>query len=107
MLPACLRKSITNKMTDKMKTNYIKSSMLLIAALAIGISANAQQNDSSKHKYHMDHNFSGEEVTRTKDGKTREHIKTNWDDTYYDIILINNQMTELYVEDEKIPQAKW
>jgi colicin import membrane protein len=90
-----------------MKTNYIKSSVVLIALLAITMGAKAQKTDSVKQRFYADRYNNDDETTRTKDGKQRERIHTNWNGTYYDLTLVNNQVTELYVDGEKIPQAKW
>lgn len=90
-----------------MKTNYIKSSLVLIAILAITSGAKAQQADSAKHRYYADRYNNDDETSRTKDGKKKERIHTNWNNTYYDLTLVNDQVTELYVDGEKIPQAKW
>ncbi|HWD89866.1 MAG TPA: hypothetical protein VG367_17160 [Mucilaginibacter sp.] len=90
-----------------MKTNYLKSSTLLIAMLAIALAASAQKNDSAKRAFNIDR-YNNEHVTNyTSDGKRHEHITTNWKGKYYEMTLLNNKMTALYVEGEKIPPADW
>ncbi|HEX3385377.1 MAG TPA: hypothetical protein VHS53_09325, partial [Mucilaginibacter sp.] len=90
-----------------MKTNYLRNSALLIAMLAIALAASAQKNDSAKRAYNIDR-YNNEHVTNyTSDGKRHEHITTNWKGKYYEMTLLNNNMTALYVEGEKIPPADW
>ena len=90
-----------------MKTNYIKGRILLMALMALAIGVQAQKNDSVKRTFSMGRYNNSDETTHMKDGKMKEHIRTNWNDTFYEMTLVNNQMTELYVEGKKIPQAKW
>lgn len=89
-----------------MKTNYIKSSILLIGMLSMAFAANAQKRDSLKRTYMRD---SHREYTMesTKSGQGREHINMDWDDHYYELTQLNGKLTELYVDGEKIPQSKW
>jgi hypothetical protein len=89
-----------------MKTTYLKSSMLLIATLAIALTANAQTTDSARRAFNIDRD-NNEYVNYTKNGQRHEHITTNWQGRHYEIKLVNKQMTELYVDGEKIPQASW
>src|SRR3569833_2858637 len=90
-----------------MKTQYLKCSALLIAALAITFAASAQKNDSAKRTFNFDRHNNSDVTNYTADGKRHEHITTNWKGTYYEAMLVNDKMTELYVEGEKIPQANW
>ena len=90
-----------------MKTNYMKGRILLMALMALTVGAQAQKNDSVKRTFSMGRYHNSDETTHMKDGKLKEHIRTNWNDTFYEMTLVNNQMTELYVEGDKIPQAKW
>lgn len=90
-----------------MKTNYLKGSMLLITLMAVTIGVTAQSNDSIKRAFNAGRYNNDDQTTRTKDGKLKEHIRTNRNGTFYEMTLVNNQMTELYVEGEKVPQAKW
>ncbi|HVV54734.1 MAG TPA: hypothetical protein VHC47_05400 [Mucilaginibacter sp.] len=89
-----------------MKTNQFIGSVLLIAALAITISAKAQ-NDNAKNKAYADRYNNSDVIVSSAPGHVREHIATNWKGKYYEMMLLNNQMTDFYVEGEKIPEAKW
>jgi len=85
-----------------MKTNYISKSIIMLAIMAATVSAKAQQADSVKRS----ENF-GEMTDHTKTGEKRERINTHWHDKEYNMTLLNGKMTELYVDGEKIPPAKW
>jgi flagellar biosynthesis GTPase FlhF len=91
-----------------MKTNYIKGSIVLAAILAVTIGVKAQTSDSTRHKkgYYDGGYNNTDEISTTAEGKA-EHIRTNWKDTYYEFKIVNNKMTELYVEGDKIPAANW
>lgn len=90
-----------------MKTNYLKSSMLIMAALAFTITAKAQHADTSSHHFNADSRQYGDMIDHPEPGTKREHINTNWHDKMYSMTLINNKMTELYVDGQKIPKANW
>lgn len=89
-----------------MKTNYMKISIVFIAILVAAISVKAQKPDSTKPKYYADRYSNGDEIRITAQGKV-ERIRTNWKDKFYEFTLVNNKMTSLYVEDEKIAPADW
>jgi colicin import membrane protein len=89
-----------------MKTNYLKSSVLVIAALALGLSANAQTLKKDTLKDEETHDYV-QSVGRTRSGEKRERVNTTWHSKQYEMTLINNKMTELYVDGEKIPPANW
>lgn len=95
----------TIKFKKKMKTNYLKSAMLIIAALALTTGVNAQQK-TKKMAYTSHYNNFGS-TTTSKDGHLHQHIHTNWNDVLYDIRLVDNKITELYVDDKMIPADKW
>ncbi|MGZ3835628.1 MAG: hypothetical protein ACXVB0_19085 [Mucilaginibacter sp.] len=88
-----------------MKTNYLKGSMLIIAVLALSTAAKAQ--DSAKKTAYFDRNNNYDIVDNKTPGKVRERIQTNWKGKTYQMELLNNKMTALSVEGEKIPAAKW
>jgi colicin import membrane protein len=91
----------------KMKTKQLKINMLLIIVLLSTTIARAQKPDSAKHTYYVDR-YSNYDITDNKTpGKLKERIRTNWKDKVYEMTLVNNKMTELYVEGEKIPAANW
>ncbi len=109
LLDIKIRKKMKNQTIKsiKMKTNYIKSSMLLIAMLAITFAAKAQTGESAKTAYNSDRYNNSDIIYDKTPGHLKERIKTNWNDKYYEFTLVNNKMTELYVDGEKIPEAKW
>src|SRR5258708_23718337 len=88
-----------------MKTNYLKSSILMVAALTLSTAVKAQ--DSTKQRVYVDRYNNYDHVDNKTPGKLKEHIQTNWDEKTYQIELVNNKMTSLSVEGEKIPPAKW
>ncbi len=81
--------------------------MLLMVSLLIITIAKAQKPDSVKHTYYADR-YSNYDITDNKTpGKLKERIRTNWKDKTYEMTLVNNKMTELYVDGEKISTANW
>lgn len=90
-----------------MKTKYLKGSMLLIATLAVAFSASAQKADSMKRTFNFDRHSNRDVTDYTSDGNRHEHITTNWKGTYYEAMFVNDKMTELFVEGEKISKANW
>lgn len=92
-----------------MKTNYLKSSLLVITALTLTIGAKAQteKKDTLKESFSIDSRNYGESVDRTRSGEKREHINTEWHGKTYTMTFINNKMTDLYVDGAKIPAANW
>ncbi|GAA3969947.1 DUF4407 domain-containing protein [Mucilaginibacter dorajii] len=86
-----------------MKTNYLKRS-LLIVAMAVTTTTYAQK----KAKVDAgDYEYSNYDQTIIRNGKQLEQIKTNWNGTIYKIELVKDKMTDLYVDGEKIPVARW
>ncbi len=83
-----------------MKTNYLKISALSIALFAFTIGAKAQQANSDSH-------HTSDMTERTKTGEKRESINTDWNGKQYSMTLINNKMTELSVDGQKIAAANW
>lgn len=108
LLDIKITKKINNQFKiNKMKTNYLKGGMLLITTLAIAFAANAQKTDSVRRNFDADRNNNFHYVDKSKSGLRRDRIRTNWHDNIYEMTLINKQLTELYVDGEKIPQANW
>jgi len=89
-----------------MKTNYLKIGILLITTIGITSAAKAQKNDSLKQIYYADRYSNYDHIENTG-GRLKEHIRTNWKNKVYEMTLVNNTMTGLYVEGEKIPAANW
>ena len=96
----------TPKFEKTMKTNYLKSAMLIMAALALTTAAKAQQS-TKKTAYTTDHYSSYDIVDNKTPGKSKERIQTNWEGKSYQMELVNDKMTSLSVDGEKIPPAKW
>jgi hypothetical protein len=95
------------KIKQKMKTNYIKNSVLLTAMLAAGFAANAQTTKSARTAYIADSYNNTDIVYDSTPGHLKEKVKNKWHNKFYEFTLVNNKMTELYVDGEKIPQARW
>ena len=83
-----------------MKTNYLRSALLLIAATALTTVANAQK-PGKKTAFNSYNNYD------TFDGKGRERIQTNWKGKTYQMELMNNKLVALAVDGEIIPSTKW
>jgi colicin import membrane protein len=86
-----------------MKTNYIKSSPLLMVALFALMAAKAQTTAPGKTAYD-DGGYSYDRIHK-ENGKQVENIQTNWDDKLYKIEFINDKITQLYVDGVKIQAA--
>jgi hypothetical protein len=85
---------------QKMKTNYLKSGMLLLAALTLTTAANAQK-PAKKTAYAS---YSNDD---SQDGKGREKIQTYRQGKTYQMELLNNKLTALTVDGKMIPSAQW
>ncbi|WPV02905.1 hypothetical protein SNE26_14055 [Mucilaginibacter sp. cycad4] len=83
-----------------MKTNYLRSALLLIAATALTTAANAQK-PAKRTAYAAYNNYD------TFDGKGRERIQTTWKGKTYQMELANNKLLALAVDGEIIPSTKW
>lgn len=83
-----------------MKTNYLKSGMLLLAALTLTTAANAQK-PAKKTAYAS---YSNDD---SQDGKGREKIQTYRQGKTYQMELLNNKLTALTVDGKMIPSAQW
>ena len=95
----------TIKLKKTMKINYFKSVMLIVSVLAITTTLKAQQ--AGKKTAYNDHHSNFNVMDDKTPGHIKETIRTNWGDKNYEMTFVNNKMTELYVEGEKIPAAKW
>ncbi len=87
-----------------MKTTYIKGSLLLIVTLAAAVAAKGQT--SQKTAFNADRYNSYDQIDNSS-GKRVERIQTNWGDKVYKMELVDDKMTSLYVDGEKIPPANW
>jgi colicin import membrane protein len=87
-----------------MKTNYLKISMLLLAGIALTTTVKAQNTVKADSGYHLHNSY---DEIYSKSGSGVEHIQTNWHDKIYTMKLVNNKLTELAIDGEKIPSANW
>ncbi len=88
-----------------MKTHYIKCSLWLVAALLSTLAAKAQTSVSGKTAYAGTYN--SYDRIHGENGKQVETIQANLDDKVYKMELVNDKITELYVDGVKIPAADW
>jgi len=85
-----------------MKAKYLGLMAMLLAAATVS----AQTKSSAKTAYDDDRHNNYDRV-HTVDGKKVEDIQVTRDDKMYKAKLVNEKLTELYVDGEKIPQADW
>ncbi len=89
-----------------MKTNYIKAGIVLIAGALTSFAAEAQTSVSEKSAIDAGRHKSYDQVSN-RDGKQVERLQTDWDDKVYKVELVNDKITELYVNGEKVPATEW
>jgi colicin import membrane protein len=89
-----------------MKTNYMKCSLWLMAALFTVMTAKAQTSASGKTAYNA-REYNSYDRIHNENGKQVELIQSNMDDNVYKMELINGKMTELYVDGVKIAAGNW
>ena len=83
-----------------MKTKFLKYSVLVIAAMAWGVTVNAQDNDSNK--------YSNYDSQRTDShGNTIERVHTFTNGKEYSFSLINGKVSNLYVDEVKIAPEQY
>ena len=89
-----------------MKANYLKRSLWLAAILLTSLCANSQTKTAPKTAYEdNDHNMY---YRIHNDGDRRtESIQAESEGKIYKIQWVNEKMTSLYVDGEKIPEADW
>ncbi|MBS1520389.1 MAG: hypothetical protein JST50_05295 [Bacteroidetes bacterium] len=85
-----------------MKAKYLGLMAMLLAAVTVS----AQTKKSAKTAYDDDRYNSYDRI-HTVDGKKVEDIKVSRNDKVYKAEFVNEKMTELYVDGEKIPQSDW
>lgn len=91
-----------------MKTNFLKYSVLVIAALLWVITAQAQVRASAgnaKKNQAMHTNYSSQ--TNDDNGNEVQRIETEVDGKEFKIKLVNDKIVSLYVDDEKIAPADY
>lgn len=89
-----------------MKTNHIKVGIVLIAMVLATFAANAQTSVSEKSAIDAGRYKNYDDVS-TRQGKQVERLQTNWNDKVYKVELVNDKITELYVNGEKVPATEW
>ena len=89
-----------------MRTNYIKAGIASITMLLAISAAKAQTSVADKSAMDADR-YNNYDHVSNRDGKQVERIQTNWDDKLYKMELVNDKITALYVEGEKIAPADW
>nr|WP_294944247.1 hypothetical protein [uncultured Mucilaginibacter sp.] len=86
-----------------MKTNFLKQCFLLAAmavtTLSYGQAKKKTVRDNSPHSNYM--------VTSITNGQQVKEFRTNWNGVVYQAKYVAGKMTELYVDGEQIPAAKW
>lgn len=74
--------------------------------LLAGMAVSAQTKKPAKTAYEGDRHNDYDRI-HTVDGKKVEEIKVSRNDKTYKAELVNEKMTELYVDGEKVPQSDW
>jgi hypothetical protein len=85
-----------------MKAKYLGLMAMLLAAATVS----AQTKKSAKTAYDNDR-YNNYDHVRTVDGKKVEEIQVTRNDKMYKAEFVNEKMTQLYVDSEKIPQSDW
>lgn len=86
-----------------MKTNYLKCSMLLLAAsLTIGVKAQTASKAKTAENIHLFNDFSREE-----NGEMVGHVEATVDGKEYRLTFINEKMTKLSIDGDDILAADW
>lgn len=89
-----------------MKTNYLKRSLWLAAILLTTLCAGAQTKTSAKTASVTGHNNMYYRIHNEGNRRT-EDIQTEYEGKLYRIQWVNEKMTSLLVDGEKIPEANW
>jgi len=89
-----------------MKTNYIKAGILLAGLLFAVFTAKAQTKSADK-KADDTGRYYNHNVSTSPDGKRVESMRGEWGSKTYELKLVNDKITELYVDGQKIPAADW
>ena len=85
-----------------MKAKYLG----LMAMLLAGTIVSAKTKKSAKTAYDDDRHNNYDRI-HTVDGKKIEDIQVSRNDKMYKAEFVNEKLTDLYVDGEKIPQADW
>ncbi|RWY49327.1 hypothetical protein [Mucilaginibacter gilvus] len=86
-----------------MKTKFLKQGLLLAAmaatTLSYGQAKKKTVRDNSPNSNYM--------TTSRSNGQEVEEFRTNWNGVIYKAKFVIDKMTELYIDGEQIPAAKW
>lgn len=85
-----------------MKAKYLGLMGMLLAAATLS----AQTKKSAKTAYDDDRHNNYDRI-HTVDGKKVENIQMSRNDKMYKAEFVNEKLTELYVDGDKIPQSDW
>jgi len=88
-----------------MKTKFLKYGTILLVAITSAIGANAQIKVSTDDYSDRYNNY--DVVKRDASGKLRESVKTFSNDKEYQFDLVNDKITNLYIDGVKIPADKY
>lgn len=83
-----------------MKTKFLKYSVLVIAAMAWGVTVNAQDNNSDRYANY-------ESQSKDSQGNTVERVHTFTNGKEYSFKLVNGKVNNLYVDDVKIAPEQY
>ncbi len=89
-----------------MKANYLKRSLWLAAILLTSIAVKAQTNTAAKTAYDDEERNMYYRIYN-EGGNRAEHIKTEYNGKTYKMEIVNEKLTSLYVDGEKIPESAW
>lgn len=89
-----------------MKTIYLKRSLWLAAILLISLSVGAQTKTTAKTAYQMESNNMYYRIRNDGDRRI-EDVQTEYSGKLYRIQWVNEKMTSLLVDGERIPEANW
>jgi colicin import membrane protein len=87
-----------------MKTTYLKALVWLLGATIATNTAHAQAPAKATAEYSLNNSY---DEMHTSQGKTVEHIQTHWNDKTYTIAMVNNKVTALTIDGEKVPASQW
>src|SRR5450432_2838938 len=87
-----------------MKTKFLKYRLVLLAIAVFPVAINAQDSDSEMRSQRYN---SYDIIKRDASGKLVESVQSFNDGKTYQFDLIDNKLTNLYIDDVKIPADKY
>ena len=82
-----------------MQTKFMKYSLLLLLTVHTAVA----QQPSQQHRVAGKHYI----ISTDESGKKKETVSTVIDNTSYQLILVNDKLTELYVDDKLVPPDQY